>query len=374
MAAQQRDYYEVLGVAKESDPKVIKDAFRELALKYHPDRNKESGAEERFKEIAEAYAVLSDPKKRADYDARGFAGVAGFSRDDLFGGINFEDIFSGLNIGLGRDSLFEHFFHRRSAGPARGANVEVDVMVSLERVAKGGEVKVELSHPAPCPACHGSGEVDGAAPQTCEACHGTGRITHSRRDDKAHVLIQHVTVCAACEGRGITHPHPCPQCQGRGESPQHEALAVKIPVGAEEGLLLRVPGKGMPSADAGGVAGDLFAVVRTEPDPRFERVGADLLQRAYISVADAALGATLTVPTLEGSACVVVPPGTQPDAVLRLKNKGLPGFGDAPHGDMYVRLAVWIPEKLSPAMQSLFQQLRVLEASSAPPSGIHVGA
>lgn len=374
MADQQRDYYEVLGVAKDADPKTIKDAFRELALKYHPDRNKETGAEERFKEIAEAYAILSDPKKRADYDARGFAGVAGFSREDLFGGINFEEVFSGLNMGFGHDSLFEHFFHRRSAGPARGANVEVDVMVSLERVANGGEVKVELSRPAHCPACHGSGEVDGAAPPRCEACHGTGRITHSRRDDKAHVLIQHVTVCAVCEGRGFTHPHPCPTCQGRGEVPQNEVLVVKIPVGAEEGLVLRVAGKGMPSPEVGGVAGDLFAVVRTEPDPRFERVGADLLQRAEISVADAALGTTLTVPTLEGSATVVVPPGTQPDAALRLKNKGLPGFDGAPHGDMYVRLAVRIPEKLSPDMRALFQQLRVLEASAAPSSGVHVGA
>lgn len=368
MADQQRDYYEVLGVAKNADPKAIKDAFRELALKYHPDRNKEPGAEAQFKEIAEAYAILSDPKKRADYDARGFAGVAGFSREDLFGGINFEDIFSGLNIGFGRDSLFEQFFHRRSAGPARGANVQVDVIVSLERVAKGGEVPIELFRPAQCPACHGSGEVGGAAPPKCEACGGTGRITQSRRDDKAHVLIQHVTVCAACDGRGFTHPHPCPPCQGRGEVPQNEVLAVKIPVGAEEGLVLRIPGKGMPSPEAGGVAGDLFAVVRTEADPRFERAGADLLQRADISVADAALGTTLTVPTLEGSATVVVPPGTQPDAVLRMKNKGLPGFDGAPHGDMYVRLAVRIPEKLSPAMQALFQQLRVLEASAAPSS------
>lgn len=374
MADQQRDYYEVLGVAKGADPRAIKDAFRGLALKYHPDRNKDPGAEERFKEIAEAYAILSDPQKRANYDARGFAGVAGFSREDLFDGINFEEIFSGLNIGFGHDSLFEHFLHRPSAGQVRGANVEVDVTVPLERVAKGGEVKIELSRPAPCSDCHGSGEVGGAAPPKCEACHGTGRITHSRRDDKAHVLIQHVTVCTACDGRGIVHPHPCPRCQGRGETPQDEVLAVKIPVGAEEGLVLRLPGKGMPSPEVGGVAGDLFAVVRTEADPRFERVGADLLQRADISVADAALGTTLTVPTLEGSATVVVPPGTQPDAILRMKSKGLPGFDDAPHGDMYVRLGVRIPENLSPAMQALFQQLRVLEASSAPPSSVHVGA
>lgn len=374
MVDQARDYYEVLGVARDADQRAIKDAFRELALKYHPDRNKAPDAEERFKDIAEAYAILSDPKKRADYDAGGFAGVAGFSREDLFGGINFEDIFSGLNFDFGGGSVFDNFFRRRNAGPAPGANVEVEVMVPLERIALGGEVQIKLARPARCPACHGTGEVDGAAPPKCEACHGAGRITHSRRDDKAHVLIQHVTVCAACEGRGFIHQHLCAPCQGRGEVTKEEALAVKIPVGAEEGLVLRVPGKGMPSPATDGVAGDLFAVVRTAPDPRFERAGADLWLRANISVAEAALGTTLTVPTLEGSASVVVPPGTQPDAALRLKDKGLPGFADAPHGDLYVRLSVRIPEHLSPPMQALFEQMRALEVAAAGPSGVHVGA
>jgi molecular chaperone DnaJ len=355
----------VLGVARDADQKAIKDAFRELALKYHPDRNKEAGAEERFKEIAEAYAILSDPKKRADYDARGFAGVAGFSREDLFGGINFEDIFGGLNFDFGAGSPFESFFHRRRTGPARGANIEVDVFVPLERVASGGEEEVRLTRPANCPACHGTGEKGGAAPPKCEACAGTGRITHNRRDDKEHVLIQQITTCPACHGRGRKLEHPCPQCQGSGEVEQEESLTVKIPVGVEEGLALRIPGKGMSSPEPGGVAGDLFAVVRTRPDSRFERMGADLLRLETIPLTDAVLGATLNVPTLDGSASVTVPPGTQPDAVLRLKEKGLPAFGEGPRGDLYLRIGVRVPEHLTRQEREHYEKLRDLGSNKS---------
>lgn len=359
----QRDYYEVLGVARNAEHRAIRDAFRNLVLKYHPDRNKEPSAEERFKEIAEAYAILSDPKKRADYDARGFAGVAGFSREDLFGGINFEDIFAGLNFDFGGGSPFEGFFHRRRTGPARGTNIEVDLFVPLERVASGGEEEVRLTRPVACPACHGTGEKGGAAPPKCQACAGTGRITHSRRDDKEHVLIQQISTCPDCHGRGSKLEHPCPQCQGRGEVEQEEALAVQIPVGVEEGLALRIPGKGMPSPDPGGVPGDLFVVVRTRPDARFERVGADLMRLETISLTDAVLGTTVNAPTLEGSASVAVPPGMQPDAVLRLKGKGLPAFGEGQRGDLYLRIGVRIPECLTHQEHELYEKLRAVVAA-----------
>ncbi len=361
MMSAQRDYYEVLGVAREADPKAIKDAFRNLALKYHPDRNKEPGAEDRFKEIAEAYAILSDPKKRADYDAQGFAGVAGFSREDLFGGIDFEDIFGGLNFDFGGGSPFAGFFHRRHVGPERGANVEVDVWVSLERVLSGGAEEIRLTRPATCPACHGTCETGGVAPPKCEACAGSGRITHSRRSAKEQVLIQQITTCPSCQGRGSQLQHPCRQCQGLGEVEQEESLTVKIPVGVEEGLALRIPGKGMASPDPGGVAGDLFAVVRTRPDARFERVGANLLRPETIALTDAVLGATLNVPTLEGSASVTVPAGTQPDAVLRLKAKGLPAFGAGPRGDLYLRIGVRIPDQLTGPQRELYEKLRKLD-------------
>lgn len=363
--SKPRDYYEVLGVGRDADPKAVKDAFRQLALQYHPDRNKEEGAEERFKEIAEAYAILSDPKKRADYDARGFAGVAGFSREDLFGGINFEDIFGGLNFDFGAGSPFEGFFHRRRHGPARGANIEVELLVPLERVASGGEEEISLHRPVTCPACRGSGEEGGAAPPKCEACDGSGRLVQSRREQKDHVLIQKISTCPACQGRGTRLAHPCPQCQGRGEVAQDERLSVKIPVGVEEGMALRIPGKGMPSPEPGGVAGDLFAVVRSRPDARFERAGADLLRLETIDLTDAVLGTTLTVPTLDGSASVTVPAGTQPDAVLRLNKKGLPAFGRGPRGDLYLRIGVRIPERLSPQQRELYEKLRALGANQA---------
>jgi len=359
----QRDYYEILGVARDADQKAIKDAFRNLALKYHPDRNKEPGAEERFKEIAEAYAVLSDAKKRADYDARGFAGVAGFSQQDLFSGINFEDIFGGLNFDFGGASPFEGFFRRRAAaqrGPRRGANIEVELFVPLERVASGGEERVRLTHPAACPACHGTGGRDGAAATPCPACGGSGRITRSRREEKEHVLIQQVTLCPSCHGRGSVIEHPCPECRGSGEVQREESLTVKIPVGIEEGMALRIPGKGMPSPDPGGTAGDLFVVVYARRDPRFERSGADLLRLESIPLIDAVLGAQLHVPTLDGSASVTVPAGTQPDAVLRLKGKGLPTFGGGHRGDLYLRIAVRIPEHLTREERELYERLRAI--------------
>ncbi len=351
----------MLGVAKEADQQAIKDAFRTLAMKYHPDRNKEAGAEERFKEIAEAYAILSDPKKRAEYDARGFAGVEGFSQEDLFGGINFEDIFGGLNFDFGGGSPFEGFFHRRRpAGLARGANIEVDLIIPLERVASGGEEKVRLGRPAPCHACHGTGSEGGVAPKTCATCKGSGRITRSSRQEKEHVLIQQISTCPACHGRGSIIEHPCPVCRGSGHEEQEEALTVKIPQGAEEGMALRIPGKGMPSPEPGGVGGDLYVVIRSKPDPRFERDGADLLRRETIALTDAVLGTTLDVPTLDGSARVTIPPGIQPGAVLRVKGKGLPEFGTGRHGELYLRIEVQIPEKLSGEERELYERLRAL--------------
>lgn len=348
---------------KEADGKAIKDAFRKLALQYHPDRNKEPGAEERFKEIAEAYAVLSDPKKRAEYDARGFAGVAGFSREDLIGGINFDDLFGGLNFDFGiGGGLFDHFFHRRQTGPVRGANIEVELAVPLERVVSGGEEKVRLPYQTACSACHGSGAAAGTQPRTCSACKGTGRLTTSRREtrDKSNVVIQQISVCPDCAGRGFLIDKPCPECGGTGKAEREETLSVAIPVGVEEGMALRIAGRGMPSREPGGNPGDLFVVVRTAPDSRFERDGADLWRSETIAVADAVLGTQLKVPTLDHPAEVTIPPGTQPDALLRVRGKGLPEFGSKQHGDLYLRIRVHIPEHPSSAEQELYQKLRNL--------------
>ncbi len=359
----RRDYYEVLGVARDADERAIKDAFRELALRYHPDRNKEPGAEERFKEIAEAYAVLSDPKKRAEYDNRGFAGVSGFSPEDLFGGIDFGDIFGGeewspeFDFGGG---LFERFFRGRRAGPPKGRDIEIDLTIPLDKVAGGGEETVRYARAAVCPDCAGSGAARGTRPAPCTTCHGTGRVTQSRREERGNVFIQQISVCPVCHGSGVMIEHPCPTCAGSGQVDQHESIAVTIPVGVEEGMVLKISGKGQASEEPGGVPGDLYVVVHSEPDARFARDGADLWRTETISIPDAVLGTSLKVPTLGSDATVTVPPGTQPDAVLRLRGKGLPHFRGKGPGDLYLRLKVHVPEHPTATEVELFDKLRTM--------------
>jgi molecular chaperone DnaJ len=362
--AEPRDYYEVLGVPRDADVKAIKDAFRQLALKYHPDRNKEPGATERFKEIAEAYAVLSDPKKRAEYDARGYAGVAGFSPEDLFGGIDFGDIFGGLGFDFGGPSAFERLFRRRSA-PRQGENLEVTVTVPLERVLTGGEETVHINRPATCQTCKGSGAKAGTKPRACPKCGGTGQLVRSQR--KQGITLQQITTCPECRGRGSIIDAPCPECHGTGQVARDEALTVRIPVGVEDGMALRVPGHGQPADKPGLPPGDLFVVIRTADDPRFERHGRDLYRIETVDVVDAVLGTNIRVPTLDGQVTAKIDPGTQPDTVLRLRGKGLPQFGGSSRGDLYVRVEVRIPQRLSDRERHLFEELRVAsrKASSA---------
>lgn len=362
MATEQRDYYEVLGVARDADQKTIKNAFRELALKFHPDRNKSPDAEARFKEIAEAYAIISDPKKRADYDARGFAGVAGFSAEDLFSGIDFGDIFGDIGFGfdLSGGGLFGDLFrrHRKTRGPARGSDLEVRLVIPLEKVNTGGEETVRFTRPVTCPDCNGSGAESGTEPRRCEACEGSGRkvITHQEKKEQGSVSFQQITTCPVCHGQGVFIDHPCNKCSGVGQIEQEDNLKVTIPVGVEEETALRIPGHGLPSPEAG-PAGDLYVIVRSQADPRFERHGADLWRVETIDIPDAVLGCKLKVPTLSGTVEVKVPAGTQPDEVLRLKNKGLPVFGANMRGNYNIRLQVNIPKHLSAEEKQLYEQL-----------------
>jgi molecular chaperone DnaJ len=367
MAVAQRDYYDVLGVPRDADAKRVKDAFRELALKYHPDRNKAPEAEERFKEIAEAYAVLSDPKKRAEYDARGFAGVAGFSPEDLFAGIDFGDIFGDAGFGLGFDlgpgGLFERLFRHRRAGPAPGADLRIDLVLPLEAVMRGGEETIRYARPVECSRCHGSGAEPGTPPRQCRTCKGTGRktITRGEQRGEASIRFQQITVCPDCGGRGTVIEKPCRECGGEGRVEREESLKVTVPAGAEEGMALRIPAHGLPSPDPGGAPGDLFVMVTTLPDARFRRSGADLWRTETINVADAALGARLKVPTLNGAVEVAVPPGTQPGEVLRLRGKGLPLYGRRGRGDINLRVEVHVPERPTAEERELFERLRALE-------------
>ena len=348
----------MLGVSRDADAKAIKDAFRTLALKYHPDRNKAAGAEERFKEIAEAYAVLSDPAKRAEYDNRGFAGVSGFSAEDLFGGIDFGDIFGNGGFGGLGGGLFDQLFRQRRAGPAKGRDVEIAMTVSLARVARGGEEQVRFMRQAVCEACNGSGAEKGTQPVTCATCHGTGRITHARREGGGNIFIQQTTICSACRGRGVTIEKPCKICDGLGQVEKTESLAITIPPGIEDGMVLKVAAKGEASPEAGGPPGDLFVMVSSAADARFSRSGADLWREETSAITDAVLGTQLTVPTLETDATVTVPAGTQPDAVLRLRGKGLPRFGEKGRGDLLLRVRVHVPEHLSAKERDLYDKLR----------------
>ena len=370
MPDKHRDYYEVLGIERDADAKTIKNAFRKLALKYHPDRNKEPDAEERFKEIAEAYAILSDPKKRSQYDSRGFAGVSGFSAEDLFGGIDFGDIFGDMGFGFDfgghtGGSVFDHFFHRQRR-PERGRDLEVQVVVSLEVINEGGEEAVRLGHPMVCDACQGSGAASGTKPLKCEACDGSGQKIISRKEtkDKGSVMFQQITLCPVCHGRGSIIEKPCEKCHGSGQIEKKESLKVKIPRGAEEGMALRIPGHGLPAASAGIPPGDLYVIIRTAPDKRFQRLGADLWRTETIDVADAVIGTKIEVPTLNNSITVKVPPGTQQDEVLRMRGKGLPYFEGSSRGDLKVRVQIKIPTDLSTEERQLYEQLQSLKKKS----------
>ena len=364
MANKQRDYYEVLGIARDADGKAIKVAFRELAMKYHPDRNKAPDAEEKFKEIAEAYAVLSDPNKRSQYDRAGFAGVADFSPEDLFGGIDFGDIFGGMGFGFdfGGGGVFDRLFRQRRQGPTRGQDLEVRLVVPLERINSGGDETVHFTRAVSCPTCAGSGAKPGTKARSCESCGGSGRrvVTRDQKQDKGNIHFQQITVCLNCQGRGSFIDHPCEECHGRGQIEKEESLKVHIPAGLEEATPLRIREHGMPSTEAGAPPDDLYVVVSSAPDSRFERVGADLWRCETLEIADAVLGTRLKAPTLEGEVDVKVAPGTQPDEVLRLRGKGLPQYGGGGHGDLNLRIQVHIPEKLSAGERALYEQLRSL--------------
>ena len=284
--------------------------------------------------------------------------MADFSPQDLFAGINFDDIFGGLNFNFG-GGLFDTFFRRRASGPQRGENIEVELEVPLERVLRGGEEKLRYTRPATCPTCHGSGAKPGTAPRKCDTCGGTGRQVKSQR--QKGVALQQITTCPACGGSGTFLEQRCPECKGSGQIVREETLTVKIPAGIEEGTALRVAGHGLPSDRAGGMPGDLFVVVRSVPHPHFERAGPDLWRTEVVEVADTVLGATLRVPTLDGEpVSVTLAPGTQPDTVLRLHDKGLPEFGGKRRGDLLVRITVHIPERPSADERRLYQQLRAL--------------
>jgi len=353
-----RDYYEVLGVPRDADAKAIKNAFRQLARRYHPDTSTEPDADQRFREIAEAYGVLSDPAKRASYDAQGSAGLAVASAQDLWGGIDFADIFGSGSATFG--GLFERLFGPPAAGPPRGQDVRLDLVISLDEVLTGGKQDVTIRRPGPCAECAGRGSRRGSAPRRCPGCDGTGQRAMASRHGP--LMVRQMTTCPQCAGRGRVTDQPCPACEASGRTLQEEKVTIRIPPGLPEGATLRLTGHGMPSPRPGGPAGDMYASIRTRPDPRFSRAGADLWHDLHVQAPDAALGVTAAVPVLQGHLRVRVPPGTQPGSVLRVEGQGLPRYGGDGRGSLNLTMVVDIPRRLSARQHELYEQLRAEDA------------
>ncbi|MCF8056873.1 MAG: J domain-containing protein [Desulfocapsa sp.] len=364
MAKEEKDYYKILGVPRDADEKAIKKAYHKLALKWHPDRNKFPEAEERFKEIATAYAILKDEKKRAHYDRYGMEGVAHYTSEDLFSDLDFGNLFGDMGFGFGGGSIFDRMFGRRSTSPQHGQDLRVQIEIPLEMVSSGGKQEVTVNHPVACPACHGYGTKSGSSPPLCKSCNGTGRIvsTQSESKEKQEIKMQQIRVCSLCHGKGTEITDPCSTCGGCGQIEKEEIVKVTIPPGIEDGVVLRVAGHGLPAEETGVPPGDLHVVVTTRSDSRFQRRGPDLWRAEAISVLDAILGTTRTFPSLDGSLELKIPPGTQPDEIIQIKGKGLPRFRDSGQGDVNIRIQVHIPEKLSPKEQKLYEQIRKLSS------------
>ncbi|HLF16394.1 MAG TPA: molecular chaperone DnaJ [Candidatus Thermoplasmatota archaeon] len=350
----KRDYYEVLGVQKGANPEEVKKAYRKLAIKLHPDRNKEAGADERFKELAEAYAVLSDPEKRSRYDQFGHAGIdAQYSADDLFRNVDFGDLFRGMG---GFGSIFEEMFGggRRRGGPQRGRDLQVAHTVTLEEAFRGSEAEVEYWRLEACAACQGSGAEPGTTVSTCPGCKGAGQVQRLTRTPFG--TLSQVSLCPQCGGEGKRAESPCKTCKGSGHDRRRHTVSVKIPAGIEDGQSLRVAGMGEVGG-RGGPHGDLYVEVHVQPHGRFHRDGADLLTELPISFPQAALGTELDLDTLDGAVRVQVPAGSESGKTLRLRGKGMPYLRGAGRGDLHVRLRVVVPERLSPRGRELMEEL-----------------
>ena len=347
----KRDYYEVLGVAREATEVQIKSAYRKLALKYHPDRNPgDKQAEDAFKEAAEAYAVLADAQKRSLYDRFGHAGVAGAGAGAGFDPTifaDFGDIFSGLGDIFGFGDIFGG--RRRRGGPQRGSDLRYDLEITFDESAKGTEASIVIPRDEACETCKGSGAAAGTQPETCKQCRGTGQIRQQ------HGFLTVARPCSNCRGTGKTIAKPCPTCRGAGRISRERKLTVKIPAGIATGQQLRLNGEG-EHGTAGGPTGDLYVVVHVQEHPFFHREGDDLYCELPLGFPTLALGGTVKVPTLDGREDLNIPGGTQPGARFRIRGKGMPNVSGRGHGDLHVIARVDVPKKLTREQKQLLEQ------------------
>ncbi|KQC04181.1 MAG: molecular chaperone DnaJ [Methanoculleus sp. SDB] len=346
---EKKDYYETLGVTKEASQDDIKKAFRQLARKYHPDLNKGSReAEEKFKEINIAYQVLSDPQKKAEYDQVGhaafkpgdFSGYRTPSYDDLFRDFGLGDIFDVFSRGVGRE---------RSRA---GADLRYDIEISLTDAFYGTKNTLEVPHFYECGTCHGTGGQPGFT-RECPTCKGTGEVRQVQRSGRRQVMT--IAPCPDCRGRGTIIEKACETCGGRGTIRKTRRIDLSIPRGVEDGRFLRIAGEGEPGSE-GGPPGDLYAVIHIRKHPVFERLGADLQSTTAIGLGIALLGGEITVPTLTGTASLIIPPGSQSHTLFRLRGQGMPHLNSDRRGDLLVRVVVKIPGKLTKKQEELVKE------------------
>lgn len=344
--ASKQDYYDLLGIPRTASKDDIKKAFRKLARQYHPDVNKNDEADERFKEINEAYEVLSDDQKRAAYDRFGHAGMRGSEGgfQDFSGNMNdiFEEIFGGFGS------------RRQQRGPRRGNDLRYDLTISFEEAIFGVEKEIEVRRPETCPNCYGSGSEPGTHPQRCSTCNGSGEVRRVQQSILGSFV--NVTTCPACRGEGEVIVNPCQTCSGRKQIQQSRRLKVRVPAGVSSEQQIRLTGEGGPGAN-GGPPGNLYVFLNVRRHEIFQRRNNDILMNLEINIAQAALGDEVMVPTVDGEVEIAIPHGTQSGAVIRLRGLGVPHLGGSGRGDQLVMVQVAIPDRLSDRQRELFNEL-----------------
>jgi molecular chaperone DnaJ len=369
----KRDYYEVLGIGKNAAADEIKKAYRQMAIKYHPDKNQgDKAAEEKFKEAAEAYEVLSDADKKARYDRFGHQGVGGASGGGQGpGGMNMDDIFSQFGDVFGDGHPFESFFggsSRRSGGGGRrqrvGTNLRVKVKLTLEEISKGVEKKLKVNKQVACSSCAGNGAKDKSSFKNCGTCGGSGQVRRVTNTFLGQMAT--TSTCPTCNGEGNVITNNCSSCRGSGRMDGEEVITVNIPAGVADGMQLSMSGKGN-APERGGIPGDLIILIEEVEDQILKRDGNNIIYDLYLNFADAALGTQVEIPTVGGKVKLKIDAGTQPGKILRLRGKGLPELNSGYTGDQLVQVNVWTPKKLSSDERALLEKLRESENFAPKP-------
>jgi molecular chaperone DnaJ len=357
----KRDYYEILGVSKTASTEEIKKAYRKVAMQHHPDRNPgDKSAEEKFKEAAEAYEVLSDADKKGQYDRYGHAGVSGNGRGGFGGGMNMDDIFSQFGDIFGED-LFGSFFGGGQRGRGaqrnrgvRGSNLRVKLKLTYEEIAKGVTKNIKVKKYVSCNTCSGSGAKDKNSVQTCQTCGGSGQVRKVQSTFLGQ--MQTVTTCPVCNGEGSTVTVKCPTCKGEGRVFAEETVTIDIPAGVQEGMQLSLSGRGN-AGERGGSPGDLIILIEEEAHKELHRDGLNVAYDLHISFPDAAFGMQLEVPTIDGRAKIKIPAGTQSGKIFRLKGKGFPAVNSYEKGDQLIHVNVWTPQNLTSEEKAMLEKM-----------------